>query len=332
MTSSPSFPPLLEAFFLDRLLREQRASPHTVASYRDTFRLLLRFAHQRLHKAPSALDLEDLAAPFLAEFLDYLETERGNSARSRNHRLAAIHSFFRYIAYQQPQHSALIQRVLALPSKRHVQRQIVFLDRQEVEALLAAPNAKTWTGRRDRVLLLFAVQTGLRVSEITHLRCEDVTLGHGAHVRCEGKGRKQRCTPLQRQVVEALRTWLAERQGEPKDPLFPSIHGSPLSRDGVAYLLAKHTAKAREQCPTLAKKRISPHVLRHTAAMDLLHHGVDTAVIALWLGHESMETTQVYLHADLEIKERALEKTAPRNVPKGRFQPDDELLAFLDRL
>ena len=332
MKSSSSFPGLLEAFFLDRLLRERRASPNTIASYRDTFRLLLKFAHRRLNKTPSALGLEDLNASFLGDFLDHLEIERGNSARSRNVRLAALHSFFRYVAYQEPRHSALIQRVLAMPSKRHETRPVEFLDREEVEALLAAPDTTTWAGRRDHALLLLTVQTGLRVSEIVHLRCEDVVFGHAAHVHCEGKGRKNRCTPLKKQVVKTLKNWLEERNARPRDPLFPSARGGPLSRDGIAYLLVKHVAKARDQCPSLAKKRVSPHVLRHTAAMDLLRHGVDRAVIALWLGHESVGTTEIYLHADLEIKERALAKTAPLNVPTKRYQPDDDLLVFLESL
>ena len=323
MKSSSSFPGLLEAFFLDRLLRERQASPNTVASYRDTFRLLLKFAHRRLNKAPCSLSLEDLNASFLGAFLDHLEMERGNTARSRNVRLAAIHSFFRYAAYQQPQHSALIQRVLAMPSKRHETRPIEFLLRKEIEALLAAPDTTTWAGRRDQALLLLAVQTGLRVSEIVNLRCDDVIFGHGAHVRCEGKGRKHRCTPLKKQVVTTLKNWLEERHAQPQDPLFPNARGGPLSRHGVAYLLVKHVTKARAVCPGLANKRVSPHVLRHTAAMDLLRHGVDRAVIALWLGHESVETTQIYLHADLEIKEKALAKTASPKVNTGRYQPDD---------
>ena len=332
MKTSSNFPSLLEAFFLQRLLGERQASPHTVASYRDTFRLLLRFAQQRLNKAPSSLDLEDLNAPFLGEFLNHLEKERGNTARSRNVRLAAIHSFFRYIAYQEPQHSALIQRILAMPSKRHERRPIEFLDPQEVEALLQAPDQTTSAGRRDRTLLLLAVQTGLRVSEIVHLRCADVVMGHGAHVRCEGKGRKHRCTPLKKQAVKALSHWLKERSALPEDPLFPNARGGPLSRAGVAYLLKKHVVRACHQCPSLVNKRVSPHVLRHTTAMDLLRSGVDRAVIALWLGHESVETTQIYLHADLTIKENALAKTAPLDVSAGRYQPDDALLTFLESL
>lgn len=332
MKTDTDFPALLQAFFTDRLLHQRQASPHTIASYRDTFRLLLAFAEQRLKKAPSALEIKDLDTPFLGAFLDHLEKERGNTARSRNVRLAALHSFFHYVALHEPGHSALAQRVLAIPSKRYHRKQIHFLTRPEIEALLAAPDQSTWAGRRDRALLLVAVQTGLRVSELIGLRCEDVALGTGAHLRCTGKGRKERCTPLRREAVAALRAWLGERNGQPIDPVFPNARGHALSPEGVEYLLAKHTATARQQCPSLEKKRLTPHVLRHTAAMELLQHGVDRSVIALWLGHESMETTQVYLHADLALKEKALAKAAPLGTKLCRYRPDDKLLAFLKGL
>jgi integrase/recombinase XerD len=332
MRTSANFPFLLETFFADRLLRQRQASPHTIAAYRDTFCLLLRFAQDRLKRAPSTITLENLDAPFIGTFLDYLEQERRNSARSRNARLAAIHSFFQYAALHAPEHSALIQRVLTIPSKRYDRAQIEFLTSYEIEALLAAPEVSTWTGRRDRTLLLVAVQTGLRVSELVALRCEDVILGSGAHVRCLGKGRKERCTPLRKDSVDALRTWFRECNPGASDPLFPSTRGGPLGVDGVGHLLAKHLATARRHCPSLEKKCVSPHVLRHSAAMELLQAGVDQAVIALWLGHESVETTQMYLHASLALKEQALAKTTPSNVRPGRYKPDDELLAFLKRL
>jgi integrase/recombinase XerD len=324
-----NFPGLLEAFFTDRLMRQRRASPHTIAAYRDTFRLLLAFAKQRLGKEPSSLAIEDLDAPFLGYFLDHVEKDRGNSARTRNARLAALHSFFRYAALQEPSCAALIQRVLAVPSKRYDRRPIEFLSRPEIDALLAAPDLNTWAGRRDRTLLLVAVQTGLRVSELIGLRCQDIALGNGAHVRCRGKGRKERCTPLRTDAVTALRGWLRERNGSPTDPLFPNAQGGSFSHDGIAYLLAKHVAAAQQCCVSLGKKRVSPHVLRHTTAMELLQNGVDRSVIALWLGHESVETTQMYLHADLTIKEQALARTAPLNVPRGRYRPSDRLLTFL---
>ena len=332
MKNLTSFPGLLQAFFTDRLMRQQQVSPHTLASYRDTFRLLLAFAQQRLAKAPSTLVLEDLNAPFLGAFLNHLEEDRGNRARSRNARLAAIHSFFRYVALQEPAHSALIQRVLAMPSKRYERRTIVFLNRAEVDALLAAPDQSTWGGRRDRCLLMVAVQTGLRVSELTGLRCRDVVLTAGAHVRCFGKGRKERSTPLRTESAAVLRAWLRERRGDDADPVFPNARGGPLSPDGVTYLLNKHTATARLHCPSLENKSVSPHVLRHTAAMNLLQHGVDRSVIALWLGHEQLDSVQAYIHADLALKERALARTSPLHVQPGRYRPDDELLAFLKGL
>jgi site-specific recombinase XerD len=332
MTTAANLARLLEAFFTDRLMRQRQASPHTIASYRDTFRLLLGFAQQSLKKAPSALSLEDIDAPFVGGFLDYLENERGISARSRNTRLAAVRSFFHYAAFSEPGHSALIQRVLAMPTKRYDRRPIAFLTRPEIDALLSAPDPSTWHGRRDRTLLLMAVQTGLRVSELTGLRCQDVVLGSGAHVRCQGKGRKERCTPLRKDAVAALGSWLSERNAQPSEPLFPNAQGGSLSRDGVEYLLDRHVAAARRRCPSLERKRISPHVLRHSAAMDLLQHGVDRSIIALWLGHESVETTQIYLQASLEMKEQALAKTTPLNVPAGRYRPDDQLLAFLRSL
>jgi integrase/recombinase XerD len=332
MKTHAGFCELLQAYFTHRLIGQRNASSHTVASHRDTFRLLLGFAQRILHKAPTELALEDLDAPFIGRFLDHLEKDRANTARSRNVRLAAVHSFFRYVALQEPSLSALAQRVLAIPGKRYKTKAIDFLNRAEIDAVLAAPDQTTWMGRRDRTLLLVAVQTGLRVSELVGLRCQDVTLGTGAHVHCTGKGRKERCTPLRKEAVTALRMWLRERQGHAPDVLFPSARGTPLSRDGVEYLLAKYVATAREPCPSLKSKRVSPHVLRHSAAMDLLQHGVDRSVIALWLGHESVETAQVYLHANLELKEQALAKTECFKGRPGRYRPNDKLLAFLQSL
>jgi len=332
MKNSNNFAGLIEAFFTDRLMQQRQASPNTISSYRDTFCLLFKFAKQRLKKEPSALSIKDLDAPFVGFFLNHIEKDRGNCARSRNVRLAAIHSFFKYIVLQDPGHSALIQQVLSIPTKRYTRKSIDFLTRPEIDALLAAPDQKKWNGRRDRTLLLLAIQTGLRVSELTGLTCKDIVLDSGAHVRCKGKGRKERCTPLRKELVAILRNWLKERSGQPDDPLFPNTRGDFLSRDGVEYLLAKHVAAAKQKCPSIQKKRISPHVLRHTAAMELLQHGVDRSVIALWLGHESIETVQVYIQADLEMKEKALAKTTPLNVKPGRYQPDDQLLVFLKGL
>ncbi len=332
MKINNNFPGLLEAFFTDRLIRQRQASSNTIASYRDTFCLLFRFAEQHLNKIPSMLTIEDLDAPFIGAFLEHLEKDRGNSTRSRNVRLAAIHSFFKYIALQDPGHSAVIQRVLAMPTKRYARKPIDFLTRIEIKALLAAPDQNTWTGRRDRTLLHLAIQTGLRVSELIGLTIQDIVLNSGAHVRCKGKGRKERCTPLCKELVFALRIWLRERHGQPYEALFPNARGGFLSRDGVEYILSKHITAARQKCSSLQKKHVTPHVLRHTTAMELLQHGVDRSVIALWLGHESLETTQVYIQTNLKIKEKALAKTTPFNVQPGRYKPEDHILAFLKSL
>ena len=326
------FPALMQTFFTDRLIRQRRASPHTVAAYRNCFRLLLRFAATRLRRAPSRLVIADLNAAFLGEFLDHLEVERGNCARSRNARLAALRAFFSYVALSEPAHTLHCQRVLAIPSKRCERGLVEFLDGEQIEALLEAPDAATWIGRRDRTLLLVAVQTGLRVSELTALRCQDVTLSTGAHVRCLGKGRKLRCTPLRDDVTSMLEAWLRERSPQPDDPLFPSSRGGHMSADAVERLVAKHVAVARQSCPSLTGKRVTPHTLRHTTAMQLLQRGVDRSVIALWLGHESIETTQIYLHADLRLKEKALARTNSSGQVPGRYRPGDALLTFLDSL
>lgn len=324
--------PLLEAFFTDRLCRQRQASPHTIGAYRDTFRLLLCFAGERLRKTPTQLELADLDAPFVGRFLDHLQSKRGNGARTRNARLAAIRSFFRYLAPQEPAHGALIQRVLGLPQKRSDRNLIGFLSRPEVEALLAAPDTTTWIGRRDHALLLVAVQTGLRVSELVNLCADQLVLTKSPHVRCRGKGRKERCTPLTRQAVSALRGWLKERKGTPTDALFPKRSGARLSRDAVELLVNRHATTACMSCPSLKKKRVTPHVLRHTTAVHLLQAGVDRSVIALWLGHESVETTQMYLDADLSTKEAALAKTRPTRSTADRYKPGDRLLAFLTNL
>ena len=329
---SASFPSLLQSFFTDRLLSQRQASPHTIAGYRGCFRLLLQFAKERLGKMPSQLRIEDLDAPFIGLFLDYLESTRNNSARTRNVRLGAIHSFFRYVTLEEPAHALHCQRILAVPNKRHEQRPIDFLNREEIDALLAVPNRSTWMGHRDRTLLLVAVQTGLRVSELIGLKCQDVVLGTGAHVRCLGKGRKQRCTPLRPETAKMLEAWLRERHGKPEDPVFPSIRGEKLSRDAIERLITKYTHLAAQICLSLKGKRVSPHVCRHSAAMDLLQHGVDRSVIALWLGHESAETTQMYLHADMRLKEKALSRTEPLGIKPARYRPDDQLLAFLESL
>jgi len=324
--------PTLQAFFTDRLIRERHASPHTIASYRDTMRLLLAFAQQRLAKQPSWLELEDIDVDLIRAFLEHLERDRGNTARTRNNRLAAIHSLFAFAALRHPEHAAHIQRVLAVPPKRFERALITWLSDTEVDALLAAPDRSRWTGRRDHALLLVATQTGLRASELIGLACSDVHTETGAHISCLGKGRKERITPLTKNATTVLRQWLAERRAQPTEPLFPARHGGSLTRDGLERRLAKHVALATTSCPTLGTKHVTMHTLRHTTAMRLLHAGVDTTVIALWLGHESVETTQIYLHADLALKERALARTNPAGSPLSRYRAPDSLLAFLEAL
>jgi len=321
-----TLPPTLQAFFTDRLARQRGASPHTIAAYRDTMRLLLTFTQQRLCKPPSTLDLADLNAPLIGAFLDHLQHQRGNSVRTRNARLAAIHSLFKFAALRHPEHAALIQRVLAIPPKRFDKALITYLNPAQTETLLTAPNRLTHAGRRDHALLLLAVRTGLRVSELINLNQADLHLDAGAHVNCLGKGRKHRSTPLDKQTVAVLKTWLNERRGgRPDEPLFPARGGARMSRDAVERLVTKHAIAA-------GLKAVTPHVLRHTAAMQLLHAGVDIAVIALLLGHEQIETTQIYLHADMTIKQRALDRTTPPKTRPGRYRPTDSILKFLDSL
>jgi integrase/recombinase XerD len=330
--TTATLPTLVQQFFTDRLCTQMAASPNTIASYRDTFRLLLQFASEQTGKAPTQLTVEQVDVTLAGDFLVHVEDRRRNSARSRNARLAAIRSFFRFVAMKEPAHLLHCQKILAMPGKRYERRTVEFLDRAEMNALLAAPDRSTWAGRRDHAILSMALQTGLRVSEIINLRRRDIVTGTGAHVRCEGKGRKQRCTPLRQEIIKVLDVWLKERAGMNDDPLFPTMRGTKLSRDALERLVQKHTLVASKSCPPLIGKRVSPHVLRHSTAMELLHHGVDQSVIALWLGHESVETTQMYMHADLRLKEKALARiTAPESKP-GRYRPDDSLLAFLEGL
>jgi site-specific recombinase XerD len=324
--------PTLQAFFTDRLTRQLHASPRSIASYRDTLRLLLRFAHDRTGTAPSALDWDQLDEPLIPAFLDHLEHDRHNSTRTRNLRLTAIRSLFRYAAARHPEHAAVIQRVLAIPAKRHERRPVTFLTAHESQALIDAPPQRRWEGRRDRAMLILALQAGLRVSELVALDCGAVTLGVGGHVRVEGKGRKQRAVPLTGEAKTVLTVWLAERGGRPDDPLFPTRTGRRLSRDAVARRVATHVTTAARRCPSLNDKRVHPHVLRHSCAMSLLQAGVDSTVIALWLGHADVRSTQPYIHADMTIKERALALVTPATVAPGRYTPSDDVLAYLDGL
>ena len=322
----------VQAFFTERLARQRRASTHTIAAYRDTLRLLLGFASQRAGTLPCRLDFADLDATVISAFLDHLEHDRGNSIRTRNARLAAIHSLFAFAALRHPEHAADIERVLAIPPKRAGQTIVTYLTDTEADALLTGPDRATRTGRRDHAWILLAIQTGLRASELTGLTCADVYLGAGAYVACHGKGRKDRITPLTSGTVTTLRAWLAERAGTPGSPLFVTTLGGPLSHDALQQRLAIYTAAAARACPALSGKNVTPHVLRHTAAMRLLHAGVDITVIALWLGHENVTTTQIYLQADMALKQRALDRTTPPATPPGRYQPPDQLLAFLEAL
>lgn len=322
----------LQSFFTDRLGQQRQASPRTIAAYRDAVRLLLTFVHDRRGKLPAQLDWDDLDAAMISAFLNHLELDRRNGIRTRNVRLTAIRSLFSYAALRHPEHALVIQRVLAIPPKRFDKRIVTFLAPAEVDALLAAPDQSRWEGRRDRVLLLLAVQTGLRVSELTGLNCGDVTLGAGPSVRCEGKGRRQRAVPLSAPTATLLRNWLRERDGGPTDPLFSTRTGRRLSRDAVALRVSTHAAAAAQRCPSLVGKKVHPHVLRHSCAMSLLHAGVDTSVIALWLGHAGVRSTDAYLHADISIKEQALALTTPTEARPGRYRPTDKVLAFLDSL
>ena len=328
-----AFAPLLQAFFTDRLIGQRHASRHTITGYRDTFRLLLTYAGTQTGKKPSMLDIADLDAPLIGAFLHHLEHERGNQARTCNYRLAAIHSLFGYAALRHPEHAATIQRVLAIPTKRCQRNVVNWLSEDEVDALLAACDRSTWTGRRDHALLVLAAQTGLRISELTGLTIADINLGAGPYVHCLGKGRKERATPLTRLTVRVLRVWLTERGGAPPDPLFPTITGTSMSRDAVEHRLARHVATARAVCPSLRSKRIGMHTLRHSAAMRLLESGTDVTVIALWLGHEQPATTaRIYLHADMSQKQKAIDRLTPPGTTPGRYRPPDTLLAFLDAL
>jgi site-specific recombinase XerD len=322
----------LESWFTDRLGRQRQASPRTIASYRDTLRLLMCFMQARTGKAPSELDWDDLDEKAISAFLDHLESERGNGARTRNLRLTAIRSLFRYAALRHPEHADVIARVLAIPTKRFDKKTVSFLNTKEAAALIDAPDLQRWEGRRDRTLLVLALQTGLRVSELINLDCADVVLGTGGHVRCEGKGRRQRAVPLTKTAQHVLREWTSERAGHAGDPLFSTRTGRRLTPDAVERRVAIHGATAAQCCPSLATKKLHPHVLRHSCAMSLLQAKVDVAVIALWLGHADMRSTDAYIHADLSIKERALAMTAPASVKRGRYQPPDSVLAFLESL
>lgn len=324
--------PGLQAFFTDRLIGQRDASPNTVAAYRTGLRLLLAFAAGHTGKSPSTLDIAELDAPLVAAFLDHLERVRHNSVTTRNNRLAAVHSLFGYLALHHPEHAASIQRVLAIPAKRSQRNVVTYLDEDEVGALLSSCDLARWTGRRDHAMFALTIQTGLRISELAGLVRGDVTLGTGANVHTVGKGRKERRTPLVPTTRTILKAWLAERGGGPTDSLFPTTTGKRMSSDAIERRLAHHLNLAAATCPSIAAKRVSMHTLRHTAAMRLLLAGNDITVIALWLGHEQIATTNIYLHADMSHKQRAIDRTRPLATKSGRYRPADALLAFLEAL
>jgi integrase/recombinase XerD len=329
MKQPKSLSSLVQQFFSEYLITQRQVSQHTVGSYRDCFAQLLQYAQEQYHRPAASIELEQLNARFVTSFLAHLENDRGICVRSRNQRLAAIHSFFHYIALYVPEHIELIRQVLAIPAKRYQRKVITYLTHEEIECLLQIPDRGSWIGRRDHAVLMLMIQTGLRVSEVTHLCCQDLFLETGAHIRCAGKGRKERCTPIMKQMVRVLKSWIIENDFKQADPLFPSVNGVSMSSDAVQYLVSKHAAVAAQKCRSLKSKRITPHVLRHTAAMELLQAGIDHAMIALWLGHESVETTQIYLEADLSLKQKLLESFAPVKVHRGRYIADDKLLDFL---
>lgn len=324
--------PALQAYFTDRLIGQRAASPNTIAAYKVSFRLLLGFASQRTGRTPSVLDIADVDAPLVAAFLDHLETDRHNSVATRNNRLAAVHSLFTYLALHHPEHAGSIQRVLAIPTKRTERNLLTYLTETEVDALLQACDQNTWTGRRDHAMFALTIQTGLRISELTGLTCQDVTLGAGANVHTIGKGRKERLTPLVPTTRAVLKAWLTERAGAPTDPLFPTTTGRHPSRDAIERRLARTVALAGDSCPSIQSKRVTMHTLRHTAAMRLLLAGNDITVIALWLGHEQIATTNIYLHADMTQKQKAIDRARPAAARQGRYRPPDPLIAFLESL
>lgn len=323
--------PILQGFFTSRL-PQQRVSPHTISSYRDCMRLLVRFAQARTGKQPEHLELSDLDAELIGAFLDHLEQDRHNSIDTRNVRLTAIHSLFRYAQLRCPEHAEVIARVLAIPTRRPDTTTVCYLTRTETDALLSAPDLTVHLGRRDHALILVGVQSGLRVSELTGLNCADITFGAAASLYTQGKGRKQRHTPLTAATAKLLRTWLDHRRANPDDPVFVTRRHTRLSTDAVEDLIDRHVDTAAQRCPSLARKRVTPHTLRHTCAMNLLHAGIDLATIALWLGHSSIKSTEIYLHADITLKQQALARLAPNPAARRRFRPPDRLLAFLESL
>ena len=332
MTQSAQFSSLVQSFFAQHLCEHKHVSPQTVMVYRDTFRLLFAFMQARTGRTPSDLAIADLDAPAILAFLDHLETERSNHARSRNLRLSAIRSFFRYASLRDVEHLAVANRVLAIPTKRTTHPLLTFLSRPEIDAILASTDQSTWLGSRDHALLLTMYNTGARASELTALTCGQVSFGTTTLIQLHGKGRKERTVPLWPQTAKVLTRWFQILNTDDKGYAFPTIRRTRLSADALNHLLQQAVGRASAVCPDLARKRVTPHVVRHTTALHLLQAGVDIAVIALWLGHESIETTHGYVEADLEMKQRALEKLTPATGTVSRFKAGDSLLQFLSKL
>jgi len=329
--TEPTFASMLQHFFLERLVRQRNASPHTITSYRDTFRLLLDHVSKRTHKPPSSLTIEDLDARAILDFLDHIEDARGNAPSSRNVRLAAIRSFFRSCAYLAPGSLGVIEKVLAIPMKKTACREVGFLSVEEMQAIIDAPNLSTWNGLRDHTMFATLYNTGARVSEITGMKIIDLSLSTSS-VKIHGKGRKDRVMPLWQSTVKLLKRWLPHVDHDPQNPLFPNARGKAMTRHGVEYRLGMAKKTADAQCPSLKEKPVSPHLIRHTTAIHLLQSGIDISVIALWLGHESSVTTHHYLQADLAMKKQVLEKLAPPHTKNILFKPGDALMRFLESL
>lgn len=329
--TEPTLPFMLQHFFLKRLINQRNASPHTIASYRDTFRLLLEYVSTKVRKPPSSLTIEDLDAQVILDFLDHIETGRGNAPSSRNVRLAAIRSFFRYCTYLDPGSLGVIRKVLAIPTKRTAHREVGFLSVEEMQSIIDAPDITTWSGLRDHTMFATLYNTGARVSEITGMKIMDLSLS-APSVRIHGKGRKDRVMPLWQNTARLLKSWLTHVNRDPENPLFPNARGKPMTRHGVEHRLGIAKKIAVAQCPSLKEKHVSPHTIRHTTAIHLLQSGIDISVIALWLGHESPVTTHRYLQADLAMKKKVLEKLAPPHTRNILFKPGDALLRFLESL
>ncbi|WP_027582183.1 tyrosine-type recombinase/integrase [Bradyrhizobium sp. Ai1a-2] len=330
---TPSFPMLLQRFFVDHLRQQRAVSPSTVAAYRDTFKMLLAFSQKAIGKAPTDLALTDLDATLILAFLDHLERERKNCVRSRNARLSAIRSFLKFAAHEDLTALAVIERSLAVPQKRHDKAVLGFLSRPEMDAIIAAPDCATWAGRRDQALFTLLYNTGARVSEAINLRVDDVVLDVSPVAHLHGKGRKRRSVPLWKATAATLRQWLRHLPDTGSQGyLFPSSAGRRLSRSSVTQRLAQAVAEVVCQLPALAERAVSPHTIRHTTAMHLLQSGVDITVIALWLGHEHPSTTHIYMEADLAMKEAALSRLQPIATVPARYCPPDELMAFLQSL